>query len=153
MTIKKLTVVATIATIIGTGATIAALYGADVAPAVQTIQGSDNNQAGSGGSVQTGSGHIAIVGSPGASIAIPAPRTTSTPYLRDATPVMNTLDIGDITGPNGEDHVVCREIAGTPVAIRDEKVITGIAFVLIEIRSGPHAGKIGWVASERVARQ
>lgn len=153
MTIKQLTLIATIAAVIGTGATIAALHGADVPPTPPTIQGSDNNQAVGGGVVQAGSGHIAVVGSPGASVSIATPRTVPSPHLRDATPVADTLDINAITGPDSESHIVCSEIAGTPVIIRKEKVVFGSAYILIEIDGGPNAGKIGWVSSDRVARQ
>jgi hypothetical protein len=153
MTINKLSLITTIATVIAAGAAVAALYGADATTTSQTLQGSDDNQAGAGGVAQTGTGHIAIVGSPGASVAIATPSTASSPHLREATPLMDTLDMGAITGPEGENHVVCREVAGTPIAIREEKVAFGVAFVLIEIHGGPHNGKIGWVSSERIVRQ
>jgi len=158
MTSKSISIIGVIATTLGVLATLYAARGTAAEPDTSTVVGSGGNTIGGnngtlviGNGNLTGYGNVQVVNSPGASVQnVNAP---AGPRLATTATLFDIADLMSVDQSEWPRHVVCEALAATRVRIIEERQVYGVGFANVELIDGAHAGKSGWVASERLMQK
>lgn len=139
MTIKTISIITAIATVVGTLVVLYATANAAETPAPSVV--------GNGGNTITNDGGTVIVGHRNVTFAVPAEKRVT--RLSRATPLLAAPDIAKIDQPG---MVVCQGEAGAQITIIEEAQAYGIAIAKVAVIDGANAGSVGWVSMESVVR-